>query len=266
MKSITDYGASPGLADVNLGAIQKALDEAVSNPAEFDGVVMVPPGTWLVSGGLNLPEGVKLLGCGRGISVLQLEAGAYTSDVTLVSGTICVLQDLTLDGNAAAALPADDEVLNTLALSSCSAVLRGVSVLAADGDTFLVDGVAAAVPAGSLESVIFVSDGEETPATLEVTSDNSSYASYMTTAGLEDEATYNLGDGTGVAVGTLRLLVCNALTHASDTIVLDDANFAMTGEVITAITFDAAGEFLLVEFNGAAWLVLYATTGVVAIV
>jgi hypothetical protein len=61
-------------------------------------------------------------------------------------------------------------------------------------------------------------------------------------AGTED---LNIGDGT------------------SDSIVLDHANFSQASATITAIALDAAGEFILAEWQGAKWEIIKASSGVV---
>lgn len=91
------------------------------------------------------------------------------------------------------------------------------------------------------------------------------YQSVITTGGSEGAEEATLGDGTGAIVGQRKLITLDTLTHASDSVTLDHANFAVPDETITAIELDAAGEFLLAEWNGAKWQVIYASAGVVTV-
>jgi hypothetical protein len=79
-------------------------------------------------------------------------------------------------------------------------------------------------------------------------------------AGTED---LNIGDGTGAIVGQRKLITFLTRTNASDSIVLDHANFSQASATITAIALDAAGEFILAEWQGAKWEIIKASSGVV---
>lgn len=96
-----------------------------------------------------------------------------------------------------------------------------------------------------------------------VNCDVSVYQTIVTSSGSEGEEDLNIGDGTGVTVGTRHLVTFATRTHASDSIVMDDANITVTGSTVTAVELDAAGEFILLEWQGASWEVIKASSGVV---
>lgn len=91
------------------------------------------------------------------------------------------------------------------------------------------------------------------------------FKSTLVTSGSEGAEEAELGDGSGVEIGTRKLIVLGTRTHADDSVVLDDANFSQGADSITAIALDAANEFLLVEWQGASWEVIKASSGVVAV-
>ncbi len=90
------------------------------------------------------------------------------------------------------------------------------------------------------------------------------YRSLLTTGGSQSAEEAELGDGTGVIVGTRKLIVLENLTDPADSVVLDDANFSQGVDVITSIELDAANEFLYCEWRGSSWEILSASSGVVS--
>jgi hypothetical protein len=87
----------------------------------------------------------------------------------------------------------------------------------------------------------------------------------VTTSGAGAGANLAIGDGTGVRVGTRHLVTLAVLAHASDAVVLDEANiigedtFPLgTPGTFSAVTIDGAGGFLLLEWSGVGWVVIYA--------
>jgi hypothetical protein len=89
------------------------------------------------------------------------------------------------------------------------------------------------------------------------------YKSLVITSGSQGAEELTIGDGTGVEIGTRKLIVLHQRTHASDSVVLDDENLSQAADEITAVELDAAGEFILLEWQGASWEVIKASAGVV---
>lgn len=98
--------------------------------------------------------------------------------------------------------------------------------------------------------------------------DTGIYQAKITTSGSEGAEEVTIGDGTGVTVGTRKLITLDTLGDPADSVVLDHAN--MVGgnhgaDALASAVLDAEGEFILLEFNGVKWRVLYAATGVVTL-
>lgn len=106
-----------------------------------------------------------------------------------------------------------------------------------------------------------VSTNDEDPSVVDL----DVYHSQLTTSGSEGAEEAEVGDGTGVVVGHRKLITLATRTHASDSVTLDDANISQGADTITAVELDAAGEFILLEWQGASWEVIKASTGVVSV-
>lgn len=84
------------------------------------------------------------------------------------------------------------------------------------------------------------------------------YEAYITTGGTAGSENYTLGDGTGVTVGQRKLITLAVRTHASDVVNLDHANMHnAAGVQLANADLDAAGEFVLFEWNGSEWQEIY---------
>lgn len=83
--------------------------------------------------------------------------------------------------------------------------------------------------------------------------------SSITTGGTAGSEDFNIGDGTGVKVGTKHLITLAVRTDGSDVVNIDHANWVdfdnSTG--LTNLDLDAAGEYVLGEWNGTKWRLLY---------
>ena len=91
-----------------------------------------------------------------------------------------------------------------------------------------------------------------------VSVDPGAYKTEIITGGTAASEDFNLGDGTGVEIGTRRLVYLKTLSDASDVINLDHANCVnVSGTQYTNLDLDAADEFLLTEWNGAKWQTIY---------
>jgi hypothetical protein len=106
---------------------------------------------------------------------------------------------------------------------------------------------------GSFEAIL-VNGDTPTPASLVV------YTTYVFTSGSAGEEALTLGDGTGVVVGQRKLVKLNVQANESDIVVLDHDNMADTdGAPLAAATVDVEGGFILVEWSGVAWQVVFAS-------
>lgn len=84
------------------------------------------------------------------------------------------------------------------------------------------------------------------------------YQSILTTGGSAGAEEAEIGDGTGAVVGQRKLITLESLGDPGDSVALDDANIvADDGSSLSAVTMDAEGAFLLLEWNGTAWQTLY---------
>lgn len=91
------------------------------------------------------------------------------------------------------------------------------------------------------------------------------YGSNLTTSGSEGAEDAEIGDGTDAIIGQRKLVVLKTRTHESDSVVLDHANIVSEAGVdATSVELDEEGEFVLLEWNGAKWQVVYSSAGVVA--
>lgn len=86
------------------------------------------------------------------------------------------------------------------------------------------------------------------------------YKTEITTGGTAGSEDVNVGDGTGIEVGDRKLIEMVTRTNASDVVNLDHANIAnAAGVQATNADLDAAGEFVLLEWNGTKWQVIHAS-------
>lgn len=94
---------------------------------------------------------------------------------------------------------------------------------------------------------------------------HSAYHAKVTSSGAGTAQTVNIGNGTGIVVGHRKLVTLVTRTHASDSIVMDHANIAAVDEVFptASVVMDAAGEFILLEWQGTKWKTIKASSGVV---
>lgn len=91
------------------------------------------------------------------------------------------------------------------------------------------------------------------------------YQSQIVTSASQLADEVEIGDGTGVTIGTRKLITLVALTDAGDSIALDYANFSQGADTITAIELAAVDDFVLAEWQGASWEIISATAGVVSV-
>lgn len=72
-----------------------------------------------------------------------------------------------------------------------------------------------------------------------------------------------LGDGTGVRVGTRHLVTLEALGHASDKVALDYGDILnASGAAVSAVEMDTVDQFILFEWQGTAWQIIWSAAGV----
>ena len=92
-----------------------------------------------------------------------------------------------------------------------------------------------------------------------VTIDVATYHVKITTGGTAGSEDVSIGDGTGARVGERKLITLAVRTDGSDVVNLDHANCVnATGTTLTNLDMDAAGEFVLLEWNGTKWQIIYA--------
>jgi hypothetical protein len=92
------------------------------------------------------------------------------------------------------------------------------------------------------------------------------YQTKVTTGGTQGVENLAVGDGTGVVIGTRKLIVLENLSDPSDVLTLDAANIvieeiaahALVDTDLSDVTMDAEGAFLMLEWNGAKWEVKHA--------
>lgn len=83
------------------------------------------------------------------------------------------------------------------------------------------------------------------------------YQTLITTGDTDGNESLTLGNGTGVVIGTRKLIKLQTRT-GTDTVVLDHANIVnAAGAALSAATMDAAGETLVVEWNGTKWQAIW---------
>jgi hypothetical protein len=133
---------------------------------------------------------------------------------------------------------------------------NGVPVMwSRDDGTIEVAGITAATvnPNAILATFEALASNPTTPSAVDLTV----YETRVTTTGSEAAEEITLGDGTGAVVGQ-RKLITGTLGHANDAVTLDHANMAdVDGGALAAVSIDATGGFVLVEWNGTAWQVIY---------
>jgi hypothetical protein len=80
----------------------------------------------------------------------------------------------------------------------------------------------------------------------------------IVTGGTAGTESVTVGDGTGEVVGTRKLIELGTRTDASDVVSLDHANIVnASGTQTTNVDLDAEGEFVLLEWNGSKWQIVY---------
>ena len=84
------------------------------------------------------------------------------------------------------------------------------------------------------------------------------YLTTITTGGTAGTEAVTVGDGTGEVIGTRKLIVLGTRTDGSDVVSLDHANIVnASGTQTTNVDLDAADEFVLLEWNGSKWQIVY---------
>jgi len=89
--------------------------------------------------------------------------------------------------------------------------------------------------------------------------DLTTYETKLTTGGSAGSEDVNVGDGSdALAIGQRKLITLDTRTDASDVVNLDHANIVnASGVQTTNVDLDAEGEFVLLEWNGAKWQIIY---------
>lgn len=89
--------------------------------------------------------------------------------------------------------------------------------------------------------------------------DISVYRTSVTTGGVGKNLT--IGNGTGAIVGQRKLVTVDGFT-ASHTVILDAANILLiAGSQAANVVLTALGQYLLLEWTGAKWKIIYGTAG-----
>lgn len=153
---------------------------------------------------------------------------------------------------------------------------KGLPYSLANIQTAEANTIAAAVSAASATTLVqsataiddatLVLDTAETVTTgaSPVALDLVSYKATVTTGGTAGGEDLTIGDGTGAVIGQRKLVTLGTRTDASDVVSLDHANIVnASGTQTTNCDLDAAGEYVLLEWNGAKWQIVY-TNGTVA--
>lgn len=78
-------------------------------------------------------------------------------------------------------------------------------------------------------------------------------------------ATGALTIANGTIVGQRKLITLLTIGTENDVVNFTEASFSQGADTIDTIVLDAEGEFLLVEWQGAKWEVIKASTGVVTV-
>lgn len=88
--------------------------------------------------------------------------------------------------------------------------------------------------------------------------DLGTYKTDITTGDTGGSEDVTIGDGTGVTIGDRKLITLVTRSDSSDVVNLDHANIAnASGTQTTNVDLDAEGEFVLLEWNGSKWQVIY---------
>lgn len=86
------------------GFLGSSVQAAINDLPSTGGLVLLPPGTYILSQTLTLRSGVTLLGYGRDVSILQRTSGTFiaTSNAMLLGNAVtgCALKQLQVDGAA----------------------------------------------------------------------------------------------------------------------------------------------------------------------
>lgn len=91
-----------------------------------------------------------------------------------------------------------------------------------------------------------------------VSVDTAVYKTEITTGGTAGSEDVNIGDGTGAVIGERHLIELTTRTNASDVVNLDHLNVHnAAGTALTNLDMDAEGEFVLVEWTGSEWQIIY---------
>lgn len=124
--------------------------------------------------------------------------------------------------------------------------------------------VTASVPTGIDSGFYLTTSDTLTTGAAPVSIPLTAYKTVITTGGTQAAETANIGDGTGALnIGQRKLVTLGTLTDPSDSVTLDHANMSHTGFTVTGVSLDAASEFILLEWNGSKWEIIWAASGVV---
>ena len=86
------------------------------------------------------------------------------------------------------------------------------------------------------------------------------YQTLITSGATEGTEEATIGNGTGAIIGQRKLVRLVTRSHASDVVALDEGNIINSaGAALDVVAFDAANEYLLVEWTGAKWKEIYST-------
>ncbi len=102
-----------------------------------------------------------------------------------------------------------------------------------------------------------------TTGSVSVEVDKTIYQTLITSGGTAGNEAITIGAATNYVPGTRKFIKLATRTHASDAITLDYANVSTGALTISDITLNVAGEFILLEAQGAKWEVIKASSTVV---
>lgn len=112
----------------------------------------------------------------------------------------------------------------------------------------------------------FINDFELlTSGTVAKNVDTTIYETQVVSGGLGAGELLNIGNGATAKVGQRKLITLKTRTGGSDVVTLDKTNMVKSDGSTqpTTAALDAAGEFVLVEWNGTKWQVVYFKAGVI---